>query len=50
MSECAGNIDSIKRVKLILDEEELEDRGLAARSAVDRTGNILFVSRVQLLR
>lgn len=39
VSECAGNIDSIKRVKLILDEEELEDHGLTALSAADRTGN-----------
>lgn len=39
MSECAGSIDSIKRVKLILSEEEqLDDHGLTALSAADKTG------------
>uniref|UniRef100_A0A8C2DAU3 Spectrin repeat containing, nuclear envelope 2b n=1 Tax=Cyprinus carpio TaxID=7962 RepID=A0A8C2DAU3_CYPCA len=41
MSECAGSIDSIKRVKLILSEEEqLDDHGLTAHSAADKTGVI----------
>ncbi|KTF80154.1 hypothetical protein cypCar_00031626 [Cyprinus carpio] len=41
MSECAGSIDSIKRVKLILSEEEqLDDHGLTALSAADKTGVI----------
>lgn len=39
MSECAGSIDSIKRVKLILSEEEqLDDHGLTVLSAADKTG------------
>lgn len=39
MSECAGSIDSIKRVKLILNEEDqLEDQGLTVLSAADKTG------------
>ncbi|XP_067242791.1 nesprin-2 isoform X14 [Chanodichthys erythropterus] len=41
MSECAGSIDCIKRVKLILNEEEqLEDHGLTVLSAADKTGVI----------
>lgn len=48
MSECAGNIDSIKRVKLILDEEEqLVDHGLTALSAADNTG---VIERWELLQ
>lgn len=46
MSECAGSIDSIKRVKLILDEEELDDHGLTASSATDRTGNTYCLHHV----
>ncbi len=39
MSECAGSIDSIKRVKLILSEEEqMDDHGLTVLSAADKTG------------
>ncbi len=39
MSECAGSIDSIKRVKLILSEEEqMGDHGLTVLSAADKTG------------
>uniref|UniRef100_A0A668RYU1 KASH domain-containing protein n=1 Tax=Oreochromis aureus TaxID=47969 RepID=A0A668RYU1_OREAU len=34
MSECSGSIDSVKRVKLMLnDEEELEDAGLTSSTA-----------------
>uniref|UniRef100_A0A8P4GEQ8 KASH domain-containing protein n=1 Tax=Dicentrarchus labrax TaxID=13489 RepID=A0A8P4GEQ8_DICLA len=36
MSECSGSINSVKRVKLILnDEEELDDRGLTS-SVIER--------------
>uniref|UniRef100_A0A673G3F3 Spectrin repeat containing, nuclear envelope 2b n=1 Tax=Sinocyclocheilus rhinocerous TaxID=307959 RepID=A0A673G3F3_9TELE len=48
MSECAGSIDSIKRVKLILSEEEqLDDHGLTALSAADKTG---VIERWELLQ
>ncbi|KAK7140539.1 hypothetical protein R3I94_012967 [Phoxinus phoxinus] len=48
MSECAGSIDSIKRVKLILNEEEqLEDQGLTVPSAADNTG---VIERWELLQ
>ncbi|TRY90475.1 hypothetical protein DNTS_015635 [Danionella cerebrum] len=41
VSECAGSIDSIKRVKLILNEEEQrQDQGLICLSPSDRTGVI----------
>lgn len=39
MSECSGSIDNVKRVKLILnDEEELEDAGLTSSTADKQTG------------
>lgn len=38
MSECSSSIDSVKRVKLILnDEEELEDPGLTVSTADKQT-------------
>lgn len=38
MSECSGSIDSVKRVKLILnDEEEPEDPGLTSSTADKQT-------------
>lgn len=38
MSECSGSIDSVKRVKLMLnDEEELEDAGLTSSTASKHT-------------
>ncbi|KAK0147992.1 Nesprin-2 [Merluccius polli] len=38
MSECSGNIDSVKRVKLILNnEEELEEAGLTCSTADKHT-------------
>lgn len=38
MSECNSSIDSVKRVKLILnDEEELEDPGLTSSTADKQT-------------
>lgn len=38
MSECSGSIDSVKRVKLILnDDEELEDPGLTCSTADKQT-------------
>jgi len=44
MSECAGSIDSIKRVKLILNEEEQqEDQGLTVLSAGDKTGTAVCI-------
>uniref|UniRef100_A0A672KMP0 Spectrin repeat containing, nuclear envelope 2b n=1 Tax=Sinocyclocheilus grahami TaxID=75366 RepID=A0A672KMP0_SINGR len=48
MSDCAGSIDSIKRVKLILSEEEqLDDQGLTVLSAADKTG---VIERWELLQ
>uniref|UniRef100_A0A671NG83 Spectrin repeat containing, nuclear envelope 2b n=1 Tax=Sinocyclocheilus anshuiensis TaxID=1608454 RepID=A0A671NG83_9TELE len=48
MFECAGSIDSIKRVKLILcEEEQLDDHGLTALSAADKTG---VIERWELLQ
>lgn len=39
MSECSGSIDSVKRVKLILnDEEELDEPGLTSSTADKQTG------------
>lgn len=38
MSECSSSIDSVKRVKLILnDDEELEDPGLTVSTADKQT-------------
>lgn len=38
MLECSGSINSVKRVKLILnDEEELEDPGLTSSTADKQT-------------
>ena len=38
MSECSGSINSVKRVKLILnDEEELEETGLTSGTADKQT-------------
>lgn len=38
MSECSGSINTVKRVKLILnDEEELEDPGLTSSTADKQT-------------
>lgn len=38
MSECSGSINSVKRVKLILnDEEELDDPGLTSSTADKQT-------------
>lgn len=39
MSECSSSIDSVKRVKLILndDDEELEDPGLTVGTADKQT-------------
>lgn len=38
MSECSGSINSVKRVKLILnDEEELEETGLTSSTADKQT-------------
>lgn len=36
MSECSGSIDSVKRVKLILNDEELEDQGLTTLTTADK--------------
>lgn len=50
MSECSSSIDSVKRVKLILnDEEELEDPGLTIGTAdkqtsTGRTGTVASLS------
>lgn len=49
MSECAGSIDSIKRVKLILNEDEqLEDQGLTGFSAADNTGTADCIKHTHL--
>lgn len=53
MSECAGSIDSIKRVKLILNEDEqLEDQGLTGFSAADNTDGLCsgVIERWELLQ
>ncbi|XP_073690696.1 nesprin-2-like [Garra rufa] len=53
MSECAGSIDSIKRVKLILNEEEqLDDQGLMVLSAADKTESLAsgVIERWELLQ
>lgn len=51
MSECAGSIDCIKRVKLILNEEEqLEDHGLTVLSAADKTGTAVCIMYTHFYR
>lgn len=46
MSECSGSIDSVKRVKLILnDEEELEDPGLTSSTADKQTSTGTLTER-----
>lgn len=43
MSECSGSINRVKRVKLILnDEEELEDPGLTSSTADKQTSTGTF--------
>ncbi|XP_068607766.1 nesprin-2-like isoform X2 [Brachionichthys hirsutus] len=52
MTECSGSIDSLKRVKLILndeEEEELEDPGLLRSTAEKRTGTGV-IERWELLQ
>lgn len=46
MSECSGSINSVKRVKLILnDEEELEDMGLTSSTADKQTSTGTLTER-----
>lgn len=46
MSECNSSIDSVKRVKLILnDEEELEDPGLTSSTADKQTSTGALAAR-----
>lgn len=46
MSECNNSIDSVKRVKLILnDEEELEDPGLTSSTADKQTSTGTLAAR-----
>ncbi|KAF7644858.1 hypothetical protein LDENG_00214240, partial [Lucifuga dentata] len=50
MSECSGSIDSVKRVKLILnDEEELEEVGLTGSTA-DKHTSTGVIERWELLQ
>ncbi|XP_037652752.1 nesprin-2-like isoform X2 [Sebastes umbrosus] len=50
MSECSGSINSVKRVKLILnDEEELEDPGLTSSTA-DKQTSTGVIERWELLQ
>nr|XP_012775511.3 nesprin-2 isoform X1 [Maylandia zebra] len=50
MSECSGSIDSVKRVKLMLnDEEELEDAGLTSSTASKHTSTGV-IERWELLQ
>ncbi|XP_071368742.1 nesprin-2-like [Centroberyx affinis] len=50
MSECSGSISSLKRVKLILnDEEELEDQGLTGSTA-DKQTSTGVIERWELLQ
>ncbi|XP_027134505.1 nesprin-2 isoform X2 [Larimichthys crocea] len=50
MSECSGSIDSVKRVKLILnDEEEPEDPGLTSSTA-DKQTSTGVIERWELLQ
>lgn len=50
MSECSGSIDSVKRVKLILnDEEDLEDAGLTSSTANKQTSTGV-IERWELLQ
>ncbi|XP_076604352.1 nesprin-2-like isoform X2 [Chaetodon auriga] len=50
MSECSGSIDSVKRVKLILnDEEEPEDPGLTS-SMADKQTSTGVIERWELLQ
>lgn len=47
MSECNSSIDSVKRVKLILnDEEELEDPGLISSTADEQTSTGALAARL----
>ncbi|KAJ7990956.1 hypothetical protein DPEC_G00292250 [Dallia pectoralis] len=41
LSECSGTIDSVKRVKLILDDEELEDQGLTTLTTADKQTGVI---------
>ncbi|MGH0145623.1 UNVERIFIED_CONTAM: hypothetical protein FKN15_051455 [Acipenser sinensis] len=42
MSECSGSIDSVKRVKLILnDEEQLEEQGLVGLTTVEKQSGVI---------
>lgn len=36
MSECSGSIKSVKRVSMILDEEQQEEQGLTGLSTADK--------------
>ncbi|XP_068456704.1 nesprin-2-like [Clinocottus analis] len=50
MSECSGSIDSVKRVKLILnDEEDLEEPGLSGGTA-DKQTSTGVIERWELLQ
>lgn len=48
MSECSGSINTVKRVKLILnDEEELEGSGLTSSTADKQTSTGTLTERKQ---
>uniref|UniRef100_A0AAY5L3K3 Spectrin repeat containing, nuclear envelope 2b n=1 Tax=Esox lucius TaxID=8010 RepID=A0AAY5L3K3_ESOLU len=48
LSECSGSIDRVKRVKLILDDEELDDQGLTTLTSADKQTGV--IERWELLQ
>ena len=50
MSECTGSIDSVKRVKLILNDDELDPQGLPSLLPADRQAGAAVIQRWELLQ
>ncbi|XP_067239730.1 nesprin-2-like isoform X4 [Chanodichthys erythropterus] len=48
MSECSGSIKSVKRVSMILDEEQQEEQGLTGLSTADKQSGV--IERWELLQ